>query len=75
MGRYYGSPLDKNKMPAFPMNAKKHNKHDGLRLFIVNIAHIRCGKNFATLLMDFGMDSGTEWQESPILRDSWVWHF
>jgi hypothetical protein len=57
------------------MNAKKHNKHDGLRLLVVNIAHIRCGKNFATLLMDFGMDSGTEWQESPILRDSWVWHF
>ena len=62
-------------MPAFPMNAKKHNKHDGLRLFIVNIAHIRCGKNFATFSWDFGMDLGTEWRESPILRDSCVWHF
>lgn len=31
------------------MNAKKHSKHDGLRLLVVNIAQIKCGKNFATL--------------------------
>lgn len=62
-------------MSAFPMNAKKHNKHYGLRLFIVKTAQIKCGKNFATFSWDFGMDSVTEWRESPILRDSCVWNF
>ena len=62
-------------MSAFPMNAKKHNKHDGLRLLVVKTAQIKCGKNFATFSWDFGMDSVTEWREIPILRESCVWHF